>query len=97
MRKIYLFTSLNDRNKGPVQEAVSPNEIVYIYIDNEFYTVFTAVPDKGMTCTGCELDKRGLKPICSIKVKNGKYICPTQAVCNYNTLLKPIDNILENL
>lgn len=97
MRKVYLFTNINDRNKGPVQEALSPNEIVCIYIDNEFYTVCTAVPDTGKTCIGCELEKRGLKPICSIKVKQGKYISPKQAVCNYNTLLKPIDNIMENL
>ena len=39
MRKIYLFTNINDRNSGPVQEVVSPNENVCIYIDNEYYTV----------------------------------------------------------
>lgn len=97
MRKIYLFTNINDRNKGPVQEVVSPNENVCIYIDNEFYTVCRAVPDTGKSCYGCALSKRKLDRICSIKVKNGKYIFPTQAVCNYHTLLKPIDDILENL
>ena len=97
MRKVYLFTNINDRNRGPVQETVSPDEDVCIYIDNEFYTVCTAVPDTGKTCTGCALSKRGQNRICSIKVKNGKYIFPAQAVCNYHTLLKPIDNIMENL
>ena len=97
MRKIYLFTNINDRNRGPIQEVVSPNENVCIYIDNEFYTVCTAVLDTGKTCRDCELNKWRQNRICSIKVKHGKYIFPTQAMCNYNTQLKPIDNILENL
>jgi hypothetical protein len=97
MRKVYLFTNINDRNRGPVQEVVSPNENVCIYIDNEYYTVCTAVLDTGKTCTGCELNKCGRNHICSIKVKQGKYISPVQSLCNYNTLLKPIDTIMENL
>ena len=97
MRKIYLFTNINDRNSGPVQEVVSPNENVCIYVDNELYTVCRAVPDTGKTCTGCVLTKLGRNHVCSIKVKHCKYIVPSQSVCNYNTLLKPIDDILEEL
>lgn len=97
MRKIYLFTDINDRNSGPVQKAVSPNENVCIYIDNEYYTVCRAVPDTGKACYGCVLAKWKQNRICSIKVKHGKYIVPSQSVCNYNTLLKPMDDILENL
>ena len=97
MRKIYLFTDINDRNRGPVQEVVSQNETVCIYIDNEYYTVCRAVPDTGKACFGCALSKLRQDRVCSIKVKHGKYIFPTQAVCNYYTLLKPIDDILENL
>lgn len=97
MRKIYLFTNINARNRGPIQEAVSPNENVCIYIDNKFYTVCTAVPDKDNICTGCELDKWRHNRVCSIKVKHGKHIFPVQSLCNYNTQLKPIDTIMEDL
>lgn len=97
MRKIYLFTNINDRKSGPVQEVVSPNENVCIYIDNEYYTVCRAVQDTGKTCTGCGLVKWHHNNICAIKVKQGKYISPMQSVCNYSMLLKPMDDILENL
>ena len=76
MRKIYLFTNINDRNRGPVQEAV---------------------PDNGKTCFGCALNERRLNRICSIKVKPGKHIFPSQSVCNYNTHMKSIDDLLEDL
>lgn len=97
MRKIYLFTNINDRNRGPVQEVVSPNENVCIYIDNEFYTVCTAVPDPSKTCIGCVLYKWRPNRICSIKVKQGNHIFPSQSVCNYDTNLKSIEDVLENL
>lgn len=97
MRKIYLFTSNNDRERGPVQQVVSTNEIVCIYIDNEYYTVCRAVPDTGKTCFGCALCDRRQNFTCLIKVKSGNYIFPKTSLCNYNTLLKPIDDILEDL
>lgn len=97
MRKIYLFTDINDRNRGPVQEVVSLNEIVCIYIDNEYYSVCRAVPDTGKACFGCALCEGRQNFTCLIKVRSGKYIFPKTSVCNYHTLLKPIDDILENL
>ena len=97
MRKIYLFTNRNDLNRWPVQEVVSPNEYVCIYVDNEYYSVCKAVPDTGKMCTGCALVKGKQNHGCSIKVKHGKYIYPTQSVCNYHILLKSIDTIMENL